>query len=225
MSNIFISELKYYLENYFKKQTQLNEEISDNFKRFSPEYAAVENEKLATKQEEIYLETKRKIVDEFKEIRELLARANFPDSKELTPDKMLFDSGIKFSSEEIKAFLSRYVSNHTMTRLIADYLEKNGGNGEYADIQITTPRDILQGYKTFVTGAIDTVEKIHNGTVNELELKSCADENFCKNLFDLVGDGFNLRDLSQKKVPESALHAFDDVQLIQPDANNYSVIA
>ena len=62
MSNIFISELKYYLENYFKKQTQLNEEISDNFKRFSPEYAAVENEKLATKQEEIYLETKRKIV-------------------------------------------------------------------------------------------------------------------------------------------------------------------
>lgn len=225
MSNIFISELKYYLENYFKKQTQLNEEISDNFRKYSPEYAAVENEKLATKQEQLHDETRKKIIDTFREVRELLAKANFPSTGELTSDRLLLESGIELSPLELQGLVERYRDNFTMLRLLLQYKNVHNEDGSLSGVKINLPRDILQGYKTFAVGALDTVKKIHNGTVTEPELKCYADENFCKNLFDTIGNGFTLRDLSQKKVPESALHAFDDVQLIQPDANNYSVIA
>ena len=137
----------------------------------------------------------------------------------------------KLSAEEVQAYADEYKDNDTVTRIISDWIAdksqvKDGKLfGKYENVKIVRPVDKLEVYKKFSESALYIIEQIHNdGTlmqrdtltnerVQPLEIDSYADEDFGKELFDVIGDGKALADEKRKQVPESLLHTFDDVHI------------
>lgn len=229
MGNYYVSTMKDYLRIYYKKHEQLANEIVENNKKFTPEYAESQNAILREKQEKIFEELRFEITDTFREVRQLLAVANFPRVESLSADRLLFqDGGFDFSADDIKGFCERYRDNYTMLRLIQTYINAHNVKNEFSSIHITMPKDILMVYKTFAEGALAVADKIHASEMSgSLELEAFADEDFSKPLFDVIGTGYNLKNsaVDLKKMPESSLHIFDDVSLCEPNAKCYSTIA
>ena len=172
--NIYVGQYKDIVKNYYKKQREFNRLIAENNKRFSAEYASKENKKIEEQQWKTYGETKASIEDVFRNVRELLASANFVNVESLTADRLLFDNNSSFdlSAEEVQSFVERYEGNYTMLRLIKDWVTKNSTPtkeypvGKYAGIRIVLPADMVQVYKTFADSALSLVDKIYkNGII------------------------------------------------------------
>lgn len=118
--------------------------------------------------------------------------------------------------------------------------------GKYASIRIVMPVDMVQAYKKFAEGALSICDKIYNngiimqdpnysnnaifdadGQVKKekkeypLEIEAYGDEQFASELFAIVGNGMGLSDYKNKRVPDTAQHAFDDIKLTGADPNYY----
>lgn len=225
MTNLFISMMKDYLNIYYKKQKEFNSKIDNNNKTFSPEYAEKENAKIREQQAKEYKETVADIKNIFDEVKSYLASANFIDVSSLTADRLLFDnnSGFDLSVEEVKAFAERYKDNNTMLRLIKDWVEKHNDitkehpAGKYADVNIILPSDKIASYQKFGESAISICGKIYNNGLimqNPLEIEYFDNEEYNKTLFDVIGNGNELKEYKGiKHIPDMARHIFDDVKL------------
>ena len=223
MANIFVSQIKDALKMYYGKQQKYNEQIADNNKRFSPEYAEKANAVVIANQESEYRHTVSVISDIFSRVRRHLAVASFPNVEQLTADRHIFESGMDLSVEAVQGFVERYTKpyNPTMLHYIQGWIDKqhsadNKAIGKYSGIRIKTPAQQLDVYKKFAESGIQIAESIHNNTSimqNSLELDAFADENFGANLFAVIGDGMSLTDYKLSKAPESASHIFDNVTL------------
>lgn len=224
MSNIYISQMKDLLKNYYEKQKKYNAQIEENNKRFSAEYADRENETVRQQQATEYEHTKAVINDIFNTVREYLAIASFPNVESLSADRYIFESGIDLSVEQVQAFVDRYTKpyNPTMLSYIQSWINKNNTaqKGQmfrkYDSIKIITPQEQLKAYKTFGDSALSIASKIyHNGNImiQPLELDSFADEKFGANLFSVIGDGMSLSDYKTARVPDSAKNIFNDTTL------------
>lgn len=121
--------------------------------------------------------------------------------------------------------------------------------GKYASINIVMPIDMVMVYKKFAEGALAVVDKIYNNgiimheldnTTNNasfdpytgkqvktekreypLEIEVYGNEDFAKDLFAVVGSGMGLGDYKNKRIPDTAQHAFDNIVLTGADANYY----
>ncbi len=215
--NIYIGAMQDVMHAYYKKLHEYNKQIADNNARFTAEYAKPENDKILEQKTKAYNEAKQKIIDIFKDVREMLACASFLNVESLTADRLFFEqnSGFSLSVAEVQAYVERYKNNYTMLRLISDWIAKQD-KPAYSSISIILPKDILNAYKTFADGALSIVEKIHDeGRIMEspIELETFADDNWSHNLYDIVGSGLSLNEYKTKRVPNTAMHTFDDVTL------------
>lgn len=186
--NIYVSQFKDVLKGFYKKQAELNKQISANNEKYTKEYADEANSKLKEEQAQAYARAKANIVDIFNTVRGYLAIANFVNVEQLTADRLLFsaDSSFDLSVDEVQSYVERYANNFTMLRLIKDWTEKqnsehtdDNGVGKYASIYIIMPKDILDTYKVFAESALSVVDKVYSGSITQV-----ADDNGTTATFD-----------------------------------------
>ena len=223
MANIFVSQIKDALKIYYNKQQKSNEQIEENNKRFSPEYAEKANAVVYANQEREYKHTVSVITDIYSRVRKHLAIASFPNVEQLTADRLIFESGIDLSVQAVQGYVDRYTQpyNPTMLQYIQGWIDRqhtaeNSKIGKYSGVRIKTPKDQLLVYKKFAESGLRLAESIHNNTNimrEPIALDAYADENFGANLFAVIGDGMKLTDYKISKAPDSVSHVFDNVNL------------
>ena len=221
MANIYIGQLKDLLRNFYNRTQSKRKEIEANNTRYSPEYAQTANTEIMEKMAIDYENVLNSINGIFVNVRGLLAKANFPNVEQLTADRLLFDktSSFNLSVEDVQGFAERYRDNFTFSRLISDWIgarhksTKSGEMSPYDAIQINTPADHLSVYQKFCNSAGSIAERIYNGDASKTELDLFADEDFGRDLYAVIGDGRSLDNYKTARVPESATHCFDDVNL------------
>lgn len=224
MSNIYVGMMRDVCRNYLRKDRATLKEIADNKKKYSADYSAKLNKDAEQLRIQYYNDAKSMIVNIFEDIKKYLTIASFPNVEMLTADRLLFDesNGLKLTVEEVGAFAERYRDNFTMLRIIEAWIENHRVKAEndisinpFSAVKINLPEDYLKIYKQFAESALSLIDTIYSDSVNfnDKMLDSYGDEKFGEALFDVIGNGMALNNYKSKKVPESALHKFDDVTL------------
>ena len=221
MANIYIGQVKDLLRNFYNRTQSKRKEIEANNTRYSPEYAQTANTEIMEKMAIDYENVLNSINSIFVNVRGLLAKANFPNVEQLTADRLLFDKSgtLNLSAEDVQGFVERYRDNFTMSRLISDWIDakrketKSDEMNPYEAIRINTPADYLSVYQKIFNSASSLAERIYSDSVTKTELDLFADEDFGRELFAVIGDGMNLNSYKTARVPESASHCFDNVNL------------
>jgi len=215
MKNIFVEKMRHVMSAYYELQKMTNEKMEENRSRFSPEYAKKYNQELIDKKGQDYLDAKSEITRIYDRVRDLLARASFPASDEMTADAQLFTNPyVKLTKEEIEAMAVQYRDNgnFTMLRMVSNWCEEN----EKHDMNLYLPKDQILAYKKLAESAMFTINGIYGEQKNhfiDLEIEHFADPIMCRNELETIGDGECLKKFDGKVVPEMVLHTFDSYAL------------
>lgn len=218
MSNVYLKQYKDVLEAYYEKQKALNKLIEENNKKFTPEYAEKENKKVRDEQKIVFEEAIEIISNIFKEVKEFLAYGSFLNVEDLTADRLIFESGFELTAQDIKAYLERYEDNHTMKRLIADWVNKQPKPEQYGIINFALPADQVAVYKEFAERAFYVARCIYlNKSIMQdpIEIKTFDDPIMYADKLAIIGSGKGLAGYKNKRIPEAQLHIFDNVQLMK----------
>lgn len=229
MSNIYVGQMKDAMKSYYRKHTELEKQKKENASRYVQEVRDKYNQELTAKQADFCNKAKQTIADVFSDVRGKLGRLCFLDSGKLNNDRLLLESGIALSEEEIEMLVEKNRSNYTMCRLLQNYVDThNDINGEfpmgrYANIKIPLPEDSLAVYQKFAQAAVDMCDDIYSGSSTEAMVEAYADESFSADLYSVIGDGMDLNSKISASAPESLAHKFDSESLIMETNTNVFV--
>lgn len=224
MGNVYVSQYKEALKGFHNRMRAYQAEIDDNNKRFSVEYAKKANEDVENRARTDYESTKAKINDTYSTVRSLLGRGMFLSAESLTADRMFFESnsGFDLTPDDVNGFIERYSGNTTMTRLIRDWVERKktegtsaGGVSDFSNCKTILPEDQLEVYKKFGNSALSILDTIYSSPNDMIKafVDSFANEDFGAPLFAIIGDGLNLNDYKNRRIPEYMTHYFDSITL------------
>ncbi len=234
MGNVFIDKMVKVCTDYRKKEFEYLDRIAENNQKFSVDYA--EHENLATRelQQKAYNEARASILSSYQELREVLSMQSFPNVEQLTADTKILDSGMDFSASDIMGYVERYQGNYTMLKYIKDWIAKHDEpisdqHTKYESVRdrIILPIDKLNLYKSATEQALGVVEKIHENRaimgrdhftkapVDPIEIDelSIISDNYTNGA---VGNGTDLLEFKQNKIPSTARHTFDDISPQEP---------
>jgi hypothetical protein len=221
MSNIYASSFKDVLKGYREKALKLQSEMANLNSNFAGDLLKEKSLDLKARIEQEHDKAIKDIVDIFESVKGYLSIASFPDTAQLTTDNVFFNgnAGIDLKPAEIKAFIERYNDNYTMLRLIREWVQTNYANVEEYETAIRNiylPADQLEVYRQFGQSALEIVEMIYNNRgvmLEPLEIEAYADEEVKKDKFAIIGNGMGLSAYRTRRVPETAKHLFDSVEL------------
>lgn len=216
MSNIYLNQFKDVLEAHYTKQKISNKKIGENIKKYSPEYAEKENKVVRAEQKMDFEEAIALITKTYKTVRGLLACASFVNVEDLTADRLIFESGIDLSPQDVRAYLERYADNFTMKRLIASWIKKQPKPEQYDMINFSLPSDQLKVYKQFGEKAIYVSKKIFMNKeimIDPIEIRSFDDSIMNADKLAIIGTGAELAGYDKKRIPDAQRHIFDAIEL------------
>ncbi len=234
MGNIFIDKMVKTCTKYREKEFEYLDKIAENNQKFSANYA--EHENLATKQaqQQAYEEARASILNAYTELRTVLSMQSFPSVEQLTADTKILDSGMDFSASELMGYVERYQGNYTMLKFIKDWIAKHDEpisdqhtKYESVKMNIILPADKLDFYKKATEQALGVVEKIHENRAImgrdhftktpvaplEIDELSALSEYHANGV---VGNGTDLLEFKQNKIPNTARHTFDNINPSEP---------
>ena len=219
MTNIYISNYKEFLKNFFSKMAELHAERERISEQYSADYAKSVLSDLDRKANRELKEIEKKIREMHGSICEMLSVSSIPTVESLTADRVFFDGSAKveLTPEIVAVFVERYSENPTMLSLISKWIEtkhKNDTNFIAVKSCICTPREKAKTYKEFADSALSLCGKIFSGDTSELEIASYADPTFAADLYTKIGSGLNLADYKNARVPEQAKHLLDDFKIV-----------
>ena len=215
MKNYFVEKMREVMKAYWELLNLTNEKIQKNNETYAPEIAERENQALYEGKQKDYQDATAMLDGIVSNIRELLARGNFPSSAELTPDTALFqnpDFALTDGEVEILARKYRDEGNFSMIRMIDAWARRNNR----PDLNLYTPVDQLKAYLKLAQAAQFTIDGIHSEQKQHfipLEIEHFGDPVMCANEYEIIGDGQSIKGLSKKSVPNEAVHVFDSVTL------------
>ena len=217
--NIYISNYKDFLKNFYTKMTEYHAERERISEQYAPEFAKSALADLDRKANHDLKETKKKILEMHGSICEMLSVSSIPTVESLTADRLFFDGSakIELTPEIVKVFVERYSENPTMLALIKTWLDtrhKNDTNYISVKSCISTPEEKAKIYKQFADSALSLCGRIFSDGSSQLEIDSFADEHFAADLFAKIGSGMSLADFKTARVPESAKHLLDDFKIV-----------
>lgn len=219
MTNIYVSNFKDFLKNFYTKMTEYHAERERISAQYSADYAKSALADLDRKANRELKETETKIRKMHNEICEMLSVSSIPTVESLTADRVFFDGStkIELSPEIVAVFVERYNENPTMLSLIRTWLDtrhKNDTNYISVKSCISLPEEKAKIYKQFADSALALCGKIFSDGSSQLEIDSFADEHFAAALYAKIGSGMNLADYKNARVPESVKHLLDDFKIV-----------
>lgn len=219
MINIYVSNYKDFLKNFYTKMTEYHAERKRISEQYSADYAKSAVAEIDRKANRELKETETKIRKMHNDIIELLSVSSIPTVESLTADRLFFDGSakIELTPEIVKVFVERYSENPTMLSLISKWIEskhKNDTNFISVKSCISTPEEKAKIYKKFADSALALCGKIFSDGSSQLEIDSFADEHFAADLFAKIGSGMSLADFKTARVPEQAKHLLDDFKIV-----------
>ena len=219
MTNIYISNYKEFLKNFYTAMTEYHSERERISAQYSADYAKSAVAEIDRKANHDFKETETKIRKMHNEICEMLSVSSIPTVESLTADRVFFDGStkIELSPEIVKVFVERYSENPTMLSLIRTWLDtrhKNDTNFISVKSCISTPEEKARIYMQFADSALALCGKIFSDGSSQLEIDSFADEHFAAALYAKIGSGMNLADFKNGRVPEQAKHLLDDFKIV-----------
>ncbi len=219
MINIYVSNYKDFLKNFYTKMTEYHAERKRISEQYAPEFAKSVLADLDRKANRELKEIEKKIREMHNKIVEMLSVSSIPTVESLTADRLFFDGSakIELTPEIVKVFVERYAENPTMLSLISEWIEtKHKNDTNYISVKscISTPEEKAKIYKEFANSALSLCGKIFSDGSSQLEIDSFADENFAADLYAKIGSGMNLADFRTARVPESAKHLLDDFKIV-----------
>lgn len=215
MKNVYVEKMRQVMSAYNDLLAVRNREIAHNKEIYSPTAAEAQNEELYQLKNQDYEDSRREIEGIFGQLKDLLCKASYPVTSELTPDaEVLLNPLIHHSDFEVKALVDKYQKegNFTMLRAISTWCEKNGID----DIQIHLPSDVILAYQKLAQAAMFTIDGIHSEKKQHfipVEIDSFGDPIACKNELEIIGSGEQLKMYESKSVPNMVLHTYDAVTL------------
>jgi alkyl sulfatase BDS1-like metallo-beta-lactamase superfamily hydrolase len=232
MKNIFVEKMRNVMAAYYELQKIANQKMQENNSTYLPETAKKYNQELISKKEQDFEDAKQEIVKIFEQVKELLAKASYPVSFEMTGTEIFTNPYLRLSDEEITAISEQFFEqgNFTALRFLANWAEEKGK----LDLNFHLPKDQILCYKKLAEGALFTVSGIHSEQKDhfiDLEIQTFADPVMCRPELEMIGDGECLKKFKNKEVPEKILHIFDGyalalndnslapkIQFVNPDA-------
>lgn len=222
MTNIYISNYKEFLKNFYTKMTELHAERERISEQYSAEYAKSAIAEIDRRASHELKETETKIRKMHNGIIELLSVSSIPTVESLTADRLFFDGSAKveLTPEIVAVFIERYNENPTMLSLIRTWIDtrhKNDSNFVSVKSCISTPEKKAETYKQFAISALSLCGKIFSDGSSQLEIDSYADPTFAADLYAKIGSGTNLADFKTSRVPESAKHLLDTYKIVSSE--------
>ena len=219
MINIYVSNYKDFLKNFYTKMTEYHAERERISAQYSADYAKSALADLDRKANRELKETKKKILEMHNKIVEMLSVSSIPTVESLTADRVFFDGSAKveLTPEIVAVFVERYSENQTMLSLIRTWIDTRHKNDtDFIAVKscISTPEEKAKIYKEFADSALSLCGRIFSGDTSELEIDSYADPIFAADLYAKIGSGMNLADFRTARVPESAKHLLDDFKIV-----------
>ena len=230
MSNIYVGQMKDAVKQYYRKYSELEKQKKENASRYVQELRDQYNAELTTKQADACNRAKQTIAEVYQDVRGKLGMLCFLDSEKLNSDRLLLESDITLSRDEIQMLIDKNAGNYTMLRLIESYVNRHNDIntyplGRFAGITIPLPEDSLAIYQKFAQSAINMCDDINNGSgaTTEAAVEGFADEKFSGDLYQVIGDGMNLNTQISTSAPKSLEHKFDSENLIMETNTNVFV--
>lgn len=220
MPNIYVGQMKDIVKVFYRKNREYENQKQDNAMRYVADLRDEYNNEISKQQVNACNRAKQTIAEIYSDVRGKLGKCCFLDSERINSDRLLLESGIPLSRDEVQMLVDKNRGNYTMLRLIQNYVNKHNENtseypmGQYADIHISLPEDSVSVYARFAQSAIDLIDSIYTGTATEAMVEGYADENFSADLFSIIGDGMNLNSQISPAAPNSLEHHFDSVNLV-----------
>lgn len=220
--NVYVSNYKDFLKNFFSKMAELHAERERISAQYSADYAKSALADLDRKATHDFKETETKIRKMHNEICEMLSISSIPTVESLTADRVFFDGStkIELSPEIVAVFVERYNENPTMLSLIRTWLDtrhKNDTNYISVKSCISTPEEKAKIYKQFADSALALCGKIFSDGSSKLEIDSYADPTFAADFYAKIGSGMSLADFKTSHVPEQAKHLLDDYKIVNSE--------
>lgn len=214
MKNQYVEKMRQIMSAYNELLAVRNRKIAENNATYSPDTAKAQNEELYQLKKQDYEDAKKELDAVFEKVRDLLCKASYPVSSELTKDaEVLSNPLFKLSDAEVKAMADKYQreENYTMLRAISAWSEMNG-----KDVRVFLPSDVIQAYQKLAQAALFTIDGINSERKAHfipVEIESFGDPIGCKNELEVIGSGESLKNYEHKEVPEMILHSFDSINL------------
>lgn len=224
--NIYVNKIKRNVKEFAGKTAKATAQAEQNAQRFLPETATKENEALWAEINKEYVSIKNDIIDEFVKIRTALSLASVPTAEAVSGERMFFNGEFPISPtpQEFAIFSDMHPSNFLWQRFLLDQISKvdvnkDKGLSPFTDVRklidSRLPETVVHAYAKIFDGALSMLDTAMNGKVNDAVFDAWMNEDsdFSAELFAAIGDGSDIANYSQRTLPESAKHLFDDVVL------------
>ena len=211
MTNLIISQMKDLLKIFYKSAQSIRQEMENNKKTFAPDYARELNIKLSEQLRSKAQRSKDLITEILSETLKKLSVLACPNASELDSADyhLLTDKNYIANALDFEIIAHRHKTNFTFLRAVKNLSEeKNFG------IKIYLPEERAKVYLEFAQSAINLVEKISlSPSVSATEIDSFADPDFGKQLFEVVGEGRELDNVSLSNKSELETNSFSNYKL------------
>lgn len=211
MINKTVSQIKDTIRNFYKSAQSIRQEMENNKKTFAPDYARELNGELISKLSAETEKSKNLIAEIYSETLKKLSVLSAPNSAELDCDDywLLSDMNYNANERDFAIIIDRNKEHFTFLRAV-----KTIADDKDIAVRINLPEDKVLVYREFAQSAITLIEKIALApSVTQSEVDSFADPDFGKQLYEVIGEGKELDNVSLSNKSELETNSFSNYKL------------
>ena len=211
MVNLVISQFKDTIKHFYKSAQAIRQEQEYNKNRYAPDVARELNGELISKLSAQAEKSKNLIAEIYSETLKKLSVLSAPNSAELDCNDywLLSDMNYNANERDFAIIIDRNKEHFTFLRAI-----KNIAEDKDIAVRINLPEDMVEVYRKFAQSAITLIEKTGLApSVSATEIDSFADPDFGKQLFEVVGEGRELDNVSLSNKSELETNSFSNYKL------------
>ena len=211
MINLIVSQIKDTIKIFYNSALSIRQEMENNKKTFAPDYARELNGELISKLSAEAEKSKNLIAEIYAETIKKLSVLSAPNSAELDSNDywLLTDTNFVPNQRDFEIIIARNREHFTFLRAAKTIAEDK----DFL-VNIYLPEDKVKVYQEIAQSAINLIEKIALApSVSATEIECFADSDFGKQLFEIIGEGVELDNVSLSNKTELETNSFDNYKL------------
>lgn len=211
MINKTVSQIKDTIRNFYKTAQAIRKEQEYNKSRYAPDVAREQNSELISKLSDETEKSKNVIAEIYSETLKKLSVLSAPNSAELDCNDywLLSDMNYNANERDFAIIIDRNKEHFTFLRAVKTIAEDKD-----IAVRINLPEDKVKVYQEIAQSAITLIEKIALApSVSATEIDSFADPDFGKQLYEVIGEGKELDNVSLSNKSELETNSFSNYKL------------